>query len=336
VTPGSKVNIASSVIRRSRLDKQGAGGFGVNGQGGDATITGSAFIENADTGIRAYKSATFTVDRTVVRGTKPGDRGRGYGMVASTNAKLTASRMVIAETEGVGIVCQGSSATVTDTIVRAQRHSPDGDFGDGAYVFGGGTLTLTRVGLIDNARSGADIFDAKTEATFDHVLVSGTKPMAGGGMGLGIAIGFGAHASIGSSLVTGNHHTGIYAFDGSTLDLRDSAIRDTALQLAGVPLGHGILATDSDHVLITNAEVRRSAGIGIAFANVSGGISQTVIADNAVGLHVQDGSTLVQVVTVPDAPTGKVVSVSADTVFDGNQTRLGSGVVPLPDPLPKL
>ena len=42
---------------------------------------------------------------------------------------------------------------------------------------------------------------------------------------------------------------------------------------------------------------------------------------------------LVQVDVAPFRPSGLNVSVSADTTFEGNATRVGSGTVPLPDPL---
>jgi hypothetical protein len=337
VTPGSKVAMTASVVKDNTLDSQGAGGYGINGQGGDATITGSAFVGNADTGIRAYKNGTFTVDRTVVRGTRPGSLGRGYGMVASNGGKLTATNVVVAETEGVGVVSEAGTLTITDGVVRAQKsNTKDKDFGDGAYVFNAGSLNLTRVAILDNARTGASVFDAKTEASFDHVLIAGGKPVPDGSMGLGIVSAFGAHATVDSTLILQNHHTGIYLFENATLDLTKSAIRDTTPELAREPLGHGVLVTDSTHVVIRDSEIRRSAAVGVALANTPAVIANTVIADNAVGIHVQDGSTLVQVDAPPDAPSGLDVDVTTDTRFEGNATRVGSGTIPLPEPLPKL
>lgn len=336
VTPGSKVAITKSVIRNSTFDRSKTGGYGINGQGGDATIAGSAVIDNADTGIRAYKGATFAVERTVVRGTRPGDAGRGYGVVASVGSTLTASKIVITETAGIGVVSESSKATITDSVIRAQKPAPDGDFGDGAYVFNGGSLSLSHVAVIDNARSGADVFDAKTEASFDHVLLAGTAALPRGDMGLGIAVAFGAHAKIDSSIIASNHHTGIYAFEGATLDVTKTAVRDTTLQGAREPLGHGILVTDSKHAVISGSEVRRSAGIGVAFAGTSAVVASCVIADNVVGIHVQNGSTLSQVATAPAEPSNLSVDVTEDTKFEGNTTRVGSGVVPLPDPLTRL
>lgn len=335
VTPGSKISITSSVVHRSTPDRQGAGGYGINGQGGDATIKSSAFIANADTGIRAYKGGVFTVENAVVRGTKPGDRGRGYGMVASEGGTLTASKVVVTETVGIGIVSSGGTAKITDAVVRGQLPAPDGDFGDGVYAFNAGSLSLTRVAILDNARAGADVFDAKTEATFDHVYLSGTKPVPGKDMGLGIIVAMGAHAKIDASVITNNHHSGIYV-DRGTLDLTTTAVRGTSLQLAREPLGHGILAIDSPRVVIDRCEVRRSAAVGLALAATSATITGTVVAENAVGIHVQDGSTLEEVDVVPSAPSGTKVSVTKDTRFEGNATKVGSGVIPLPDPLTRL
>jgi hypothetical protein len=335
VTPGSSVSLTRTVVRHSTLDRTGAGGYGINGQGGDATIRGCAFLDNADTGVRAYKGATFDVGRTVIRGTRAGEGGLGYGLVASTGSTLTASRIVVTETVGAGIVSESSKATVTDAVVRGQKPAADGDFGDGVYVLNGGSLSLTRVAVLDNARAGASAFDAKTVLAFDHVLLSDTKPRPGGTMGLGVAAGFGAHARLASSVIASNHHTGIYAFEAATLDVVGTAVRDTAPQGANEPLGHGILATDSGHVVIEASEVRRSAGIGVALAACTAIISSSVIANNAVGIHVQDGSTLTQVALAPSEPSSLGVYVTEDTSFEGNATRIGSGVVPLPDPLPR-
>jgi hypothetical protein len=63
-------------------------------------------------------------------------------------------------------------------------------------------------------------------------------------------------------------------------------------------------------------------------------VASSPTADNAVGIHTQDGSMLMQVDVAPSSPSGNAVSVTADSSFEGNETRIGSGTVPLPDPLP--
>jgi hypothetical protein len=56
-----------------------------------------------------------------------------------------------------------------------------------------------------------------------------------------------------------------------------------------------------------------------------------VLSGNNVGVHVQDGATLVESDTASDDPLA--VAVSKDTQFVANATRVGSGTVPLPQVL---
>jgi hypothetical protein len=334
VVAGNTLKLSSSVIRDSKGDSKGEGGMGINAQGGDVTVSGSAFIGNTDSGLRSGKKGSLTVERSVVRATKSGSHGFGTGLAAAEGSTLTATKVVVTGTQGVGAACAGSKLSITDSVIRAQVASPDGEFGDGVYAFASGTLDLSRVAVLDNGRAGVDILDSGTEATLDHVLVSGTKPMATGTMGLGIGIGFASHATVKSTVITSSHHTGIYVFDGSTLDASSTAVRDTSVEVSGVPLGHGIFIADSPHTVISKCEVRRSAGIGLAFSRSSAIVASSTIADNAVGIHTQDGSMLMQVDVAPSSPSGNAVSVTADSSFEGNETRIGSGTVPLPDPLP--
>jgi Right handed beta helix region len=335
--PGNTIHIVSSVIRDGTTDTKGAGGYGFNGQGGSATIERSAFINNADTGVRSYKGASVTITDSVIRGTQIGALGRGYGLVAANGAKLEASRVAILDTHGVGVVVQGSTATLTDSVVRAQVTAPDGDFGDGIYAFGAAKLTVTNTAIVDNMRQGVASFDKDTETVLDRTLISGTKPVPDGTTGLGLNVAFEGHASLTSSAILDSRHCGIYVYEGGTLDVLASVIRNTQTQLAREPLGHGILATDSPHVTLVRSEIRKSAGVGLALAATPAFVAQAVIADNAVGIHVQDGSTLREVEASDDgkiAPEGLNVDVTKDTLFEGNGSKVGNGTIPLPAPLP--
>jgi hypothetical protein len=336
VVPGNTIHITGSVIRDGSGDKKNTGGYGLNGQGGSATIERSAFLHNADTGVRSYKGSSVTITDSVIRSTQIGDLGRGYGLVAANGAKLDATRVNIVDTQGVGVVVQGSTATLTDSVVRAQGPVLDGDFGDGVYAFGAAKLTVTNTAIVDNARQGVASFDKDTETTLDRTLISGTKPLPGGTMGLGLGVAFGGHASLTSSAILDSHHCGIYVFEGATLDVLASVIRNTQTQLAREPLGHGILVTDSPHVTFVRSEIRKSAGVGLALAATPAFVAQAVIAENAVGIHVQDGSTLREVDAVSGDPQGLDVDVTKDTVFEGNGSKVGNGTIPLPAPLPHL
>jgi hypothetical protein len=56
------------------------------------------------------------------------------------------------------------------------------------------------------------------------------------------------------------------------------------------------------------------------------------ISQNAVGLHAQDGSMLLDVDAPPMTRGARDVAVTKTTVFDFNQTKLGTGQVAVPMP----
>ncbi|HSO31066.1 MAG TPA: hypothetical protein VLT33_01085, partial [Labilithrix sp.] len=101
----------------------------------------------------------------------------------------------------------------------------------------------------------------------------------------------------------------------------------------GGEFGHGILALEGGTLALDDVTVRRCASVGLVFDASSGTVRASRVTDNAVGIYAQGGTELQQVEVVPDAPVDGQVSVSADTVFAGNATRVGSGVIPVPAPL---
>ena len=62
-------------------------------------------------------------------------------------------------------------------------------------------------------------------------------------------------------------------------------------------------------------------------------MTESVVRDNAVGVHVQEGSFLDEQDEAPEDPDPLAV-VMSKTDLSGNETKIGQGVLPLPDPLP--
>jgi hypothetical protein len=335
VPPGASAAITSSIIASNIAQKDGTGGYGLNVQGGSATVKSSFIATNADTGARVLKGGKLTIDHTVVRGTRPGSLHRGYGVVATEDGTaLTMTSTLVTENIGLGVViASGAKADVSSTVIRAQVPIADPDFGDGIYVFDGSSLTMKETAILENTREGVTAFDKKTNVSLDHVLVAKTQMLADGGGGGGMIVAIQAHASVTSCAFLDNHHTGLYVDASGTLDVTGTTIRGTQLEAKGAPLGHGILAIASDRVTVTGCEIRNSAGVGLAFANVGAVIASSVIADNTVGIHAQEGSRLIETDTAPDAPSGHDVTVTNDTRFENNATRIGSGEIALPAPI---
>jgi hypothetical protein len=94
--------------------------------------------------------------------------------------------------------------------------------------------------------------------------------------------------------------------------------------------GHGVLTFDKSNLSLVNVTIRNSGSAGVIVDAAGATISACRILNNAIGINAQDGSSLTQVDTVPDSPNPLEVDVSNDTVFQGNQTRVGSNQLPLP------
>jgi hypothetical protein len=118
----------------------------------------------------------------------------------------------------------------------------------------------------------------------------------------------------------------------ASLTVRGSLVEDTTAAVDG-SFGHGVLAYDGALLIVDDVTITKSAGAALVFAGSRGNVSHARIRANAVGIHVQDGSTLVEVAAVPDDPPESSVNVSTDSIFDGNGSRVGSGALPLPAPL---
>ena len=85
---------------------------------------------------------------------------------------------------------------------------------------------------------------------------------------------------------------------------------------------------------LLKATVRESHGAALVFAGGKGWVSASLVERNAVGIHAQDGSALSEADAPPEEiPEGAVV-ITTSTRFVENASRVGTGIVPLPDALP--
>jgi hypothetical protein len=93
-----------------------------------------------------------------------------------------------------------------------------------------------------------------------------------------------------------------------------------------------VMATFGGSVALEDSEVSASTATGIAIGNASARLSRVRIRGNQVGLYVQDGTALREVAEATAPPGANEVTVSTDSVFSENGSRLSAGNVPLPEP----
>ena len=125
------------------------------------------------------------------------------------------------------------------------------------------------------------------------------------------------------------------ANEGSTLELESTLVTGTLPNAKGA-FGHGVLALLGARVGVARSVVERSAAVGVVFADASGSVRRSTVRHNAIGIHAQQGSTIVESEAVPEAITGGEVVVTTDSRFTDNASKVGSGVVPLPNVVPPL
>lgn len=325
--------VTGSVLRGALADTIGEYGRNVQVTGaGRVLLQESTVVDAADANVVILGAGSAaTLERAVVRGGPVGE-----GVLVAPGAVVELKETAVVANQGAGVVVQqAAEAVVADSLVRDTRTQPDGSLGMGIQVGYGGQLQLLGSALVRNhsvgllvTRKGGD--GAPARAVVHRSLVRDTLP-GKNGYGHGIEVNLAGKLELSSSAVARNHQVGLgVALEGEAV-VSDSVVRDTR-PLSDRAVGHGVLVFEGARARLTGTHVRGNAAIGLAISNASAGVQGGEISDNSVGLHVQEGVRLREVTQVPDQLEPLEAVVSSDTHFQGNGTRLGSGMVPLPDP----
>ena len=347
----SKLTVDGSVIVGSRREASGDFGMGVwADQTAKVDITNTAIVDNAYYGMAAFDASTaIHASGTLVRGTKRSTAdglGRGLNVEAAATVELDDVAFVGNGDESIfvrgGIEGKGRShVTGTRIIVRDTASRADGSRGDGIVVQGGGLLDLDMAAVVRARRAGILLNDflgpdgSPAEANVTHTVVRDTQA-AGDALGAakgialeGVGIASGGKLALRASAVSGNVQFGI-VFGGANSSgrIESTIVRNTAPRASG-DYGHGFVGVDGSSVVFKSTIVLGNR-IGLAFESSTATLADVLVQKNAIGIHVQGGSELQTAAVAPEEPTPEVVLVADDSRFVDNDTRVGSGVVPLP------
>jgi hypothetical protein len=347
----AQVTITGSSIEGNLPQADGAFGMGLFAdQGATVAISKSSFVDNAYYGVAALDPGTQVQARSsLIRGTK---RDNNDGLGRGINVENAAA----AQLEGVAFVANGdesvfvrggvkdvsrSQITASQLIVRDTVSRKDGSTGGGIAVQGGALLELDGAAIVRARRAGILLNDllgpdgSPSEANIAHVVVRDTQA-AGDGLGSakgiaieGAGVASGGKLTMNACAVSGSEEFGVaVAGKNSSASITSSVIRNTTQQAEGI-YGHGVVGLDGTTVLLKNTAIVANR-IGAAFESSTAILSSVLVQKNAVGIHVQGKSQLTTVAVAPESPTTDVVTVTDDSQFLDNQTRVGSGAVPLP------
>jgi hypothetical protein len=338
VGPKAKLTIDGTLIAATKADTAGGRGYGVELEmGATADLKGAAVVGNLESGVYALDASTkVTVAQSVISATKVGKgKVHGRGLVLEMGASASVSESALVKNHDIGASARnaGSTLTVDRTVIRGTLpQDSDGTHGRGLEADDGAKLTITQASVIDNhgvsiVGSSKSIVDVS-----DSLIANTLADSSAGGPGRAVTAQIDATMTLSGVVVQHSAQIAMVANANASLTVRGSLVDDTTAAADGT-FGHGLLAYDGALLLVDDVTITKSAGAALVFASSRGNVNHARIRGNAVGIQVQDGSMLQEVATVPDDVPDATVSVSTDSTFDGNGSRVGSGALPLPAPL---
>lgn len=338
IEAGSAATLDHSVVAQTKLDNTGDRGFGVDLEsGGAVTLTSSALVANGTAGIGALDPGSkATLTSTIIAATTANASGAGGRALAiESGAAATVSQCAFVANRDIAVAVRekNSTATISETVIRATAPRKDGTHGRGVEVDDGASVTLTKVSVL--ASQGVAVCalgDGSTLFATDAWIADTAAESAPGGAGRAATVQGGATLTLAGVVAQRSRQAGFVAAGGATMRVTGSRVEDVAAD-PGSGFGHGVIAFQDALVVLDDVTVRRAESAGVVFDDARGTLHACRITDNAVGIAAQDGAVLRQADAVPDDPDPLSVVVSSDTKFESNATRVSSDAVPLPSPI---
>jgi hypothetical protein len=337
VTNGGTVSLSECVVRAAQGSLANNGGVGILASAGGAEVdlTSCLVAENPAVGVYAGTGAKVKIAGSVMRGFadhRPTVFGRA---VEATGGTLSVSSTAFLDSVQAAMGAQSGGTIAVDTAyVKGVYPVDDVGAGGKTVLFGGygidvdtnskGTVTGSSFeGCTGQAISVAR--DAGVTAT--NVLVRGTLELALSGQGVAVQTFDNATFSLTGGLLLDNVGETFEA-EQSTIELTTVSIRGTTPAKDGT-FGHGMVVFPGAVVTLTDTSLENSTLVGLVAAGGQVRFVGGAVTNNAVALQAQSGSFVTQSDDPGPLQTGEV-RVSAETVFTGNATKLGTGVVPVP------
>lgn len=351
VNAGARATISSTAVRD--LSGSPLDGAGVQvAEKSSATVTTSAVLAstvsgllNAGTldatdlyvgevtGAAVASHGTTKVVRLIVSDLQPGkglNAELSAALYVGDGNSLEASEVIVRKAHGLGALALGSGTMLSiRRSAISDIQAPEDFSGYGLAATQGAEVTLEDA-VIGKARDvGVYVSDPGTIASLRRVSVVDVQPNGPEGRARSLNVQNGALLNLVRVLAHRGKQVGLNVVgEGARAVVEDSVI--TGVQATEVGFGHGIAVTAGGALVMTRSVVGDHAGIGLVFANASGSVATSVIRANPVGVHTQEGVSLVEVPSAPAELIPLSAAFTTDTRFEDNGTKVGSGQVPLP------
>lgn len=341
------VELAQSIVRGVRATGGAARGYGIVAQrGGHVIARQSAVFDVPDSWAVLVRDegSTVALTETTVLGPGPAaapptgpleSDGKGGGVSVVTKGAATLEGVAVVGGWGFGVGTEGGTLAMRRSLVDATRAArggePSAGYATGLTVNKAGKATVEDVTVSRSSASGVVVGRASA-LSGSRLLVRDVVEGVKASSGAGLSIGESGRVDLEATAVEAATGTGVIVTSGAntTLRLADSIIRGTRPARDGY--GHGATARLAVTMLLERTAVVDNPGIGVAVDAASALLSGAVLARNGVGVHAQGGSFLSEATSSDELGEGEL-RVTPDTRFVDNGARVGTGEVPLPEPL---
>ncbi|MBW2262117.1 MAG: right-handed parallel beta-helix repeat-containing protein [Deltaproteobacteria bacterium] len=342
---GTSIAMVDIVVRDTlSQEADGMAGYGVASRGAHVSVTRGAMTGNREVGVIADLPGTLLEMVDVVVGETmgrdaDGANGRGLGVQAGAQARVTRSMFVSNRYVGASVAGAGSSLELTDvTVLDTQGATSDASAGVGLSSHGGASCTATRVLLQDNRLCGVLSEGAGTVLVISDVAVLDTLSEEVSGLrGIGLAATEGARVEMTRASLERNRSYGIMAsMEGTHVILSEVTISSTLERAcvvdtcAGYGAGTGLGVFAGAHVDVSNFVITGNVLCGVQIARGVDDFGVYYARGGTIDLH--DGEISYNPVGVNVQTEGFDVERLMDGVeYIENDINLDMSELPVPD-----
>lgn len=334
----TRVSLARSVVQDTKPRPDGVEGAALRAfEGAHLDVTESAVLGSSGIAVLALRRTApppeVTITRSVIGSTRTANEV-GTAVNAAFEAIVRIDESTVADSDGAALyAAEQAKLTFTRSVVVRVVRTPETSSRGGTSIKGA-ELVLDESAVVGAGAAGLGVWDG------GHLKVSRSLVRdIGGDVTEGLPRGAGFEANL-SSTIDVSDSAVVDALELGVSATKRSVVRLDRFLLTRSPnapparFGYGLLALDGASFDVTRSLVERQGGVALFVASGGGVVASSLIRDNAVAVHVQDTSTVVEAEARPEAVPAEELVILEDTRFVGNATRIGAGVLPLPSPLP--
>ena len=279
--------------------------------------------DNRNAGISVDQSGEKVTLRDIIvtRTSASASGNGGMGLIAQKQASISLQRGAIVANQAAGVFARGAQTrlALSETLIAETKQSPMGGNGFAIGARGGAYLSVENATLRDSFYASAAIFEEGTEANFEGVLLTKTRPSdADIADGLGLLSGAGATTTMTQSAVVDHVEMGVDVTQ-ATMDLSYSIISQIKPGTDD-KYGDGLIAVQQSVAHLHGVVSKDNARAGFFFGDSGGSVSQCLAQANTLGL-VTHG-----------AHASASLEVADDNItIDNDQNRVTDQALAIPD-----